>query len=235
MPVFVAASAVLLPVVWLLADVLSAGRILPVLASVGLFVGVVAVAGRGLVLRYPHPRLGACNLVTLVRAALIAALAAPLLAPDVLAQGGAAAWGVLAVALAAFLMDGIDGWLARRSGLQSAFGARFDMEVDAVLAALLALIALAGGQAGWWVLGLGFMRYGFVAAGWALPWLRADLPERFRRKVVCVVQIGTLIALLAPPVQPPLSAVLAAVALAVLVWSFAVDVIWLWRNRRGRG
>ena len=38
--------------------------------------------------------------------------------------------------------------------------------------------------------------------------------------------------LLAPPVAPPLSAALAAVAFAALVGSFAVDVAWL--LRRGR-
>jgi phosphatidylglycerophosphate synthase len=192
------------------------------------------IAGWGFWLHYPHRRLGACNLVTLFRAGLISILAAPLMAPEMMAPGNAAAWGVFAVALAAFALDGIDGWLARRSGLRSAFGARFDMEVDAVFAALLALIALVSGQAGWWVLGLGFMRYGFVVAGWALPWMRADLPERFRRKVVCVIQIGTLIALLAPVVQPPLSAALAGVALAVLIWSFALDMAWLRQAREAR-
>jgi phosphatidylglycerophosphate synthase len=229
------AAVVVLAGVWCLADMLSPQGLLPVAGATILFILMVAVAGRGLWLHYPHRRLGTCNLVTLFRAGLISVLMVPLLAPELLApdnaSASASAWAVVAVALLAFLLDGIDGWLARRSGLQSAFGARFDMEVDAVFAALLALIALAAGLAGWWVLGLGFMRYGFVAAGWLLPWMRGELPERFRRKVVCVIQIGTLIALLAPAVQPPLSGALAGAALAVLVWSFLLDVIWLWRRR----
>jgi hypothetical protein len=64
-----------------------------------------------------------------------------------------------------------------------------------------------------------------------LPWLRAPLPDRQSRKAICVVQIGVLIVLLAPPVVPPVSVVLGLGALAALTWSFAVDVRWLWRNR----
>ena len=58
-----------------------------------------------------------------------------------------------------------------------------------------------------------------------------DLPPRMGRKTVCVIQIATLTALLAPPVQPPLSPVLAAMATALLIGSFGADVIWLWRRR----
>lgn len=228
--VFLIASVAVLLGVWAIAELLAPVSAFVVAAPMALFAVIAAVAARGVRMHYPHPVMGACNLVTLIRAGLISLLAMPLMVPGLL-DDSAAGWGFFGVALVAFLMDGIDGWLARRSGLISAFGARFDMEVDAVFAALLALIALTGGQAGWWVLGLGFMRYGFVAAGWALSWLRRDLPDRFRRKAVCVVQIGALIALLAPVVQPPLSVTIAAVALAVLVWSFALDVVWLARRR----
>jgi multidrug efflux pump subunit AcrA (membrane-fusion protein) len=40
------------------------------------------------------------------------------------------------------MLDGVDGWLARRHEIASRFGARFDMEVDALL--ILALSVLAG-------------------------------------------------------------------------------------------
>ena len=123
------------------------------------------------------------------------------------------------------------GPLARRSGLAGPWGARFDMEVDSIFALLLAGVVWRSGAAGSWVLLLGSLRYVFVAASWALPWLDRPLPQRFRRKLVCVVQIGTLVALIAPIVQPPYSWIAAAVALALLAWSFAVDVIWLARRR----
>jgi phosphatidylglycerophosphate synthase len=201
-------------------------------ASVGVMMALgTALAVRAMAAGYPHARLGLCNLVTLGRLALAALLAVPLAMPGGLAGRPAMAWSLVALTGVSLALDGLDGILARRSGLASAFGARFDMEVDAALAAMLAALALASGKAGAWVLALGFMRYGFVAAMVVLPWLRKPLPDRYSRKAACVVQIGVLIALLAPPVAPPLSVGLGLAALAALTWSFAVDVRWLWRNR----
>lgn len=180
---------------------------------------------------HPHRRLGLCNLVTLGRAAMVAVLAALLTRPDGLADDAGLAWAAVAFALAGLALDGVDGWLARRSGLASAFGARFDMEVDAALAAVLCGLAILSGKAGLWLLPLGVLRYAWVAAGVALRWLNGPLPERFSRKAVCVVQIAALIALLAPVVTPPLSTLIAAGATGALVWSFAVDALWRWRKR----
>ena len=73
------------------------------------------------------------------------------------------------------VLDAVDGYVARRTATVSAFGARFDMETDAFL--ILVLSACVAGQWGWWVLVLGLARYLFVAAGWALPWLRGT-PDR---------------------------------------------------------
>lgn len=191
-----------------------------------------ALAARGMAQAYPHGAVGACNLVTLARAGIVSLLAVPVTMPGApLAQMPATAWTVVLMVGAGLALDGVDGWLARRSGLASAFGARFDMEVDAALAALLSVLAAQGGAAGTWVLALGFLRYGFVAAAWGWPWLTRDLPPRPGRKTACVIQIAVLTALLAPPVVPPLSGFLAGGALAVLALSFAVDVLWLWRRR----
>lgn len=173
-----------------------------------------------------------CNRVTLLRAALASLLCGFLAVPAALAQP-AVGWGLLAVAVAALALDGVDGWLARARGEASAFGARFDMEVDAALILVLAALSWASGKAGGWVLALGLMRYAFVAAGALWPWLTRPLPPSLRRKAVCVVQVAVLAALLAPVVQPPLSEALAALALGALAWSFAIDLRWLWR-RRGR-
>lgn len=194
------------------------------------FALAVVVAAFGMRTTYPHDRIGMCNLVTLSRLALAATLTVPLLAPGVLATDARLAWSVVAIATLALSLDGLDGWLARRSNLTSAFGARFDMEVDSILALVLAVLALQSGKAGPWVLALGLMRYGFVVAGFLRPRLAAPLPERFGRKAVCVLQITTLVALLAPVVTPPASIALAAFATIVLVWSFAVDIVWLERR-----
>jgi phosphatidylglycerophosphate synthase len=188
-----------------------------------------ALACRGMARHYPHARAGACNVVTLARAAMPALLTAVVLAPA--PPGSAAMWVLAALAALALVADGADGWLARRSGLDSAFGARFDMEVDAALAAMLCLAAIGTGKAGLWLLPLGVMRYAFLAAMPVFPWLKAPLPPRAGRKTVCVIQIAVLAALMAPPVSGLPATLLATAATALLSLSFAADIHWLWQRR----
>jgi phosphatidylglycerophosphate synthase len=146
-------------------------------------------------------------------------------------------WATVVIATITALMDIADGWVARRTRTETAFGARFDMEVDAVLIMALAVLAWRWDKAGAWVLASGLLRYGFVAAGLVLPWLRAPLPPSLRRKTICVVQIVALIVVMGPIVRPPLSTLLAAAGLVTLGYSFLVDTLWLWSARRptGRG
>lgn len=200
------------------------------LASIGLVLLGAVVLWDKLPRHYPHPRFGACNTVTLLRAGLGATLLTPLLSLG----GGmdtAQSWTIVLVASIALSLDGVDGWLARRDGLTSSFGARFDMEVDAALAFILSLLALADGTVGPVVLVLGLMRYAFVAASWALPWLAAPLPEKTGRKVVCVIQIAALIVLQAPIITGHFALTIASGAAVALIWSFGRDILWLWRHR----
>jgi phosphatidylglycerophosphate synthase len=179
-------------------------------------------------------RVGYANLVTGGRLVLVALVAWLMTQPVV----PAVAWTAVVVSTVAALLDIVDGWVARRTGTATPFGARFDMEVDAVLIMVLATLAWAWGKAGAWVLISGLLRYAFVVGGWPLPWLRNPLPPRLRRKTICVVQIVALIVVLGPIVTPPLSTLVAAVALAILVYSFVVDTLWLWRattRTRARG
>lgn len=197
-----------------------------------IFVLVLGLAWPGLRTHHPHARFGPANRVTLARLGLMALLAAclgeALHAPWLV-------WALVVLATVAAVLDAADGPLARRSGLASAFGARFDMEIDALLTLVLCLLLVQEGKAGAWVLAAGLMRYAFVAAAWALPWLNAPLPPSWRRKAVCVTQITTLIVCLGPVIAPWASNALAALALAMLSWSFAVDIHWLHRHRPRRG
>ena len=145
------------------------------------------------------------------------------------------AWATVVVATVAALLDLADGWAARRTNTATAFGARFDMEVDALLIMVLAILGWRYGKAGAWVLLSGLLRYAFVAAGAVAPWLRAPLPPSLRRKAICVVQIVSLIVVMGPIVQPPLSTLIAAAGLVTLGYSFLVDTVWLWRARRRTG
>jgi len=176
---------------------------------------------------HPFPRFGPANYVTMLRAAVVA-LAATLLVES---PGERFAWFVVGATACLAALDGLDGWLARRTGLASAFGARFDMEVDALLILVLSLFVWRYNKAGVWVLACGLMRYLFVAAGWVLPWMAGPLPPTLRGKSVAVGQFAGLGLALAPIVSPPVSAIVAAITLAALVWSFGIDVMRL-RHRQ---
>lgn len=170
--------------------------------------------------------LGPANRVTLARALLVCLIAGALVDPAWLAARAHWLVGIATLALAA---DGLDGWVARRTASASAFGARFDMELDAFLILVLCLCVLALGKAGAWVLAIGAMRYLFVAAMGPWPWLGAELPESFRRKTVCVWQVASLVVALSPWVPSQVAAGLLASALGLLAWSFALDLRWLYR------
>ena len=116
--------------------------------------------------------------------------------------------------------------------MTSEFGARFDMETDALLILVLSALVWQHEKAGVWVLLCGLMRYGFVAAGWLLPWLAQPLRSTWRGKAVAVGQVLGLASALAPVVPVPLSTLVAGCALATLAWSFATDVCWLSRQPR---
>lgn len=190
----------------------------------GTYLVGAAVLLAGLLRGYPHPEFGAANTITTIRLALACVLVAVLVGS---AGSPAAAWGLPAVATVALALDGVDGWLARRTGLASDFGAHFDMEVDCLLALTLALLVLDSGKVGVWVIALGLPRYVFWAASWSLPWLSGPLPERRSRKAVCVAQILVLIALVSPLVGPGLAPLLAGAALVLVALSFAADVRYL--------
>jgi phosphatidylglycerophosphate synthase len=102
------------------------------------------------------------------------------------------------------------------------------MEVDAFLIMALSVLAWRDGKAGVWVIASGLLRYLFVAAGWIWPWMERPLEPSRRRQTVCVIQIVSLIVVVSPIAGPPFSAIAAGAALAVLVWSFAVDTRWLY-------
>ena len=182
---------------------------------------------------HPHARLGPANRVTLLRLALVALIAGMIGEPvpaAPLASAPGLAWAVVVLATLTALLDAVDGHLARRSGLASAFGARFDMETDAFFILVLCALVVQVGQAGPWILASGLMRYAFVGAACLWPWLSAPLQPSKRRQTVCVVQITTLIVCMGPVIPPALAAGLAALSLALLTASFAIDVRTLSRR-----
>ena len=192
--------------------------------------------------RAGRPGPGPADRITLLRAVLTAAVAAAVVPAvvDGAQLGGEPGHGgspalrttvTVAAAGVALVLDGLDGRVARRTGTVSALGARFDMEVDALLILVLSVqVALIAGA---WVLAIGAARYLLLAAGRTWPWLARPSPPRFWCKVVAVVQ-GVVLAMAATGALPrALVLTMVAVALGMLVESFGRQVRWLYVHRGG--
>lgn len=216
-------GAVLLAFVFHLLFTIDRGNVIAVVLCVSLYLVASAFTAIQLNRNYPHNELGWCNLVTLLRLVLVGVLGIVVLVKIV------PSWTTFALAIITLCLDGVDGWFARKQGLVSTFGARFDVEVDACLALVLAIYAATNGAAGLFVVLLGLPHYVFWIAQKWLPWLRQDLPARFSRKVVCVFQIVALAALQLPVVSGGQLNIIIAVVTLALMWSFGRDIVWLRR------
>ncbi len=173
------------------------------------------------VMHQPGTRFGEANQATLLRSGLVCLIGSTLIAGG---QTPEISWYLVAMIAMALVLDAVDGFLARRLKLSSAFGARFDMEIDALLLLILSLLVWQTEQAGAWVLAIGLMRYAFVGASWFLPSLNAPLGPSWRRKFVCALQGIALFACLLPPLDQTKASVIAALALVALTTSFVLDI-----------
>jgi phosphatidylglycerophosphate synthase len=174
---------------------------------------------------------GPADWVTQVRATLVGATTA--LTVQSIHQSSmhrpAAILALVAITSVALILDAVDGQVARRTGTESALGARFDMEVDAFLILVLSLFVAR--SMGPWVLAIGLMRYAYVVASWGASWLRDPLPARYWRKVVAATQGIVLVVAVSGAVPAGVMMAGVAVSLALLVESFGRDVWWQWRHR----
>jgi len=201
----------------------SAGVALVVFAAI-VFLVLLALRRNGMA------TFGPANAVTLMRAVL-ASLIAGLTCESLYGTSANTSFIALVLVMAgvAVATDAVDGWIARRSGMVSSFGARFDMETDALLILILSVLAWSLGQAGFWIIAAGLMRYAFQLAGWRWPVLAAPLPPSRRRKLICAVQTTGLMIMLV--VSTPLSHAIGAITLGLLASSFAMDILWLTRHQ----
>lgn len=135
---------------------------------------------------------------------------------------------LVSLAAVALVLDAVDGWVARRTAT-GRLGAYFDGEVDAFL--ILVLSVYVARSTGAWVLLIGGARYGFLAAEWALPWMRVPLPPRYWRKTVAATQGIVLTGAAAAVLSPAATRLVVAGALVLLAESFGRDTLWL-RNKR---
>jgi phosphatidylglycerophosphate synthase len=207
------------PVPWLLA--LAAGA-------------AVITRAAGSVLRR-KPRFSTpADRVTLGRAGIVACCAAVTVLGLIAGPGTGTGPSLLVAVLgtAAFLLDAVDGRVARHTGCATAEGSRLDSDSDAAL--VLVLSCAAAGKFGLWPLGIGLMYYAFLAAAWFRPSLKNPLPSSTVRRVIGATQPAALLFALLPGVSPPLGAMVLGPALGLLAFSFGRDVVKLEQLRASR-
>jgi phosphatidylglycerophosphate synthase len=179
---------------------------------------VAVISFAGLLVRGRHvwaTRLRAVlpNAVTMLRVAIVAGI-------GLFGHGTPGAW-LAAIVLAVFALDWVDGWLARRTGASSAFGAHFDMEADAFLVLALDVELFTRGQLGAWILVSGLLRYATVLFGAIIAPRAGDMPRSRLGSSACGILITCLIVAFLFP--NALGTVSAAAGTLLLVYSFSLS------------
>ncbi|WP_395401056.1 CDP-alcohol phosphatidyltransferase family protein [Arthrobacter sp. UC242_113] len=197
------------------------------LTAMGAGLAVVGNAAASVLGRKPRLTTAA-DRVTLIRAVLVACCAA--VTVPTLFGGTGPGVPALVLGAAAFLLDAVDGAVARRFACESPAGGRLDVQTDAALVLVLSCAAVP--IVGPWVLAIGLMWYAFVAAGWFRPQLKRTLPVKRVRKVIGAYQPCALLLALTPGVPGGIGATAVVLALVALLASFGRDVVELERGHR---
>ena len=183
---------------------------------------VLGVIAYLLWLKYLKPKpFGMANGITLGRNFLVA-LIANLIIFD---YGSFETLVIFGLAVTVLLMDGLDGYAARRLGISSEFGARFDMESDALFILVLCLGIIVQFDAPLWVLLIGAMRYVYVFAQKAFDPLKLPVKDRYSRKVICVVQVIALTLPFSGMATKDVWLWIVLVSLMLLIFSFGRDIM----------
>ena len=124
--------------------------------------------------------------------------------------------------LIAIVLDGVDGFLARKFDQSSRVGEGIDMESDAFMVLLISWMHFDSGSLPWWILIPGGLRY-YYELGFF--WLRdqgADVPSKRIRATVAVI---FFVALLTPFIlSSKLSLIIVCIASTLIVLSFIASI-----------
>lgn len=172
-------------------------------------------------------RIGPASYITLFRAGL-SGLVFAFIGEPTAESLSVALWFFAGVA---FVLDSVDGFVARVSRTVSEFGGRLDMELDGLTVLGLGGLLVHLDQAGEWALIAGLLRYAWIAAEWSFEWMRRPLFPTNWRRYLCGVQLTTAIFALLPWSQSWLPVALVAIGLLGLLFSFGRDFVWLLARR----
>jgi CDP-diacylglycerol---glycerol-3-phosphate 3-phosphatidyltransferase len=172
------------------------------------------------------PDLGAGNIASLFRGALIAALFGFLFLPS---PEGKLSWLPGLLYTAAVLVDILDGALARLTNHVTRLGEILDMYFDGLGMLAATAIIVHYGKVPAWYLGIGLARYLFLFGIWMRAHLGKDIfpmPTSVRRRGMAAVQMGFVAVMLWPLFSPPGTQVMAYAFGIPLLIGFLWD--WLY-------
>ena len=135
------------------------------------------------------------------------------------------------LALISLLLDGLDGFIARRYNDTSKFGELFDQESDNFLMFVLSISLYINKDIGLYVFLIPAYRYIFITLMTKYSWLKNTLPDSILRKSVCVMT--TLLMIISHEVyfNEFIFNFIINLALFIITFSFSKDIIWLYRNK----
>jgi phosphatidylglycerophosphate synthase len=165
---------------------------------------------------------GSANWVTSVRLVSLLLFAALIDARQPLAAS-ALAWAV-------FCLDGVDGYLARRTCSESRFGALYDSEVDASFSMLLTWALFQLGHAGAWVLLGGLLRFLYVLSLYFTRVSEVEAPRTALGRYVFGLSVGGYTLSLWPFAAAGFA--LSGLATLLLCYSFSRSFRWTFSARR---
>jgi phosphatidylglycerophosphate synthase len=164
----------------------------------------------------PSGAFGFGNAVTALRFLLASAIG--------LAPANIPTWLLGVATLVLFALDGLDGYIAKRRGENSEFGAYFDMETDAYFVLLAGIALLLRGRFGAWILVVGLLRYAYVLCLALFPARRGDMPRySFGRHAFTALMLGLIVGML---VGAPVGTVATALGCGLVTASFAWSFYW---------
>ena len=184
-----------------------------------LYAGMALLTLSGFIYYYrPHWQLfgrwgGVANGLTALRGLLLLGL---VIGSDILPS-----YAFLVLGIIILVLDGLDGYYARKYHTVSAFGDVFDKEVDALFVLTFGVLIVDKQLAGGWILLPGLLRYGYVIGLSFLDRQPSPAGKSFRRQFVGMWLMGTLLAPFVLPRMVYLPGLVFATTMVVV--SFVVD------------
>ena len=129
-----------------------------------------------------------------------------------------------------FIMDWLDGYVARKLKQITDFGFLFDQEVDNIFLFILVLSITLNNSELYFLWLIPLLRYIFLLMKYVFVWMRSELYDSMRRKSICAVTTFLLIVCNLEFLSFFLIELLSIISISIIVFSFMKDILWLYRR-----